>query len=594
MKRVGKRKGKTSLFHPSKIATAIEMAIKRDLGHLAITEVRPPWDPVRILANRQIKELLKKFNDPTKSTDHLEAATFEKFLKVNAHMGKFRDIKYPDADSRVQRGTRIEDKILIRARALMRMVLSDFTEEEWFLACKHGQGATVGVSFVDTSMEAKFQFPISLTPRVKPLLERYLVFDFQLKAAIVEHNGNSALPEQWYSFVEGSRATTVEKNCQIRRMIAVEPTGNMFFQQGLMALMYRRMKAVGLDVESLPDVHRVLARESSITAQKATIDWSSASDCMSIELLRYLLPPKWFGVVDQVRSPVMSIQGHPVNLNMASTMGNAVTFPLETLVFWTIAQATRLSMNAKTNALFPEWEDLRLCSVFGDDCIVPSKVAPVFMQMLSLHGFLVNDDKSFYGAGRFRESCGGDYHAGYDVRPFNLRSPTSARLSALEPWLYIIANSLQQKYITCFGELNYVYDKELWRLLTELFAKHQIKPKLVPSFYPEDSGLRMSGDIHRFIRHYGWDLSPVARSDQGALSFRYMRFVYTDRTRKSDGIRLADWLKRPKVTSFMKTLVEGQLPEHPWYSRRRVGGYVVARGLSAHWTLPRLDPGVRV
>jgi len=91
------------------------------------------------------------------------------------------------------------------------------------------------------------------------------------------------------------------------------------------------------------------------------------------------------------------------------------------------------------------------CSVFGDDCIVPTSIAANYITALEGVGFEVNDYKSFYGeTEKFRESCGGDYLAGHAVRPYTVRAPTSQKMSSLEPWLYIIFNSVITKYISHF------------------------------------------------------------------------------------------------------------------------------------------------
>jgi hypothetical protein len=190
----------------------------------------------------------------------------------------------------------------------------------------------------------------------------------------------------------------------------------------------------------------------------------------------------------------MSIGDVDVDLNMISTMGNAVTFPLETLVFWSLAHSTRLQLEG-TLSHFPEWEDRHLCSVFGDDCIVPSHMALDFIKVMESVGFICNEEKSFYADERFRESCGGDYLRGYDVRPFYLKSPSSNRMSALEPWLYIIGNRLISKYMLCFGKRNYVYDKELLRVLFGLFQKYNLEIKVVPMDFPDDAGLKISDDL---------------------------------------------------------------------------------------------------
>lgn len=571
-------RGKTlKIFNPDKIKTMICQALDRDL-RTASQEHGRKHDSVVLLTERLRAEYSKKYSSLLSNQDALVELTYSKFENVNEHMAKYRkDLTFPDLAVRPQSKYSDQDNILIRARALMHFVLTPFLDDEWFQYCKHGTGTSLGVSSTDTSLEAKSKFPISLTRRVEPLMESYLLFDSQLNSALLYFNEHNPIGLR-YEIVNGSRAATVEKNDQIRRMIAIEPTGNMFFQQGLMSMMYDRMRHVGLNVELLPQRHKRRALISSITSREATIDWSSASDCVSIELLRWLLPPKWFECCDMVRSPTINIDGDTVDLNMFSTMGNAVTFPLETLVFWTMAHATRLT-NGSTLATLPEWRDLDKCSVFGDDCILPSTDAPLFIEAMTKVGFIINEEKSFFDDKGFRESCGGDYLRGYDVRPCHIKAPTSIKASALEPWLYIIANSLTLKYISCFGSLNYIYDKELFRVIAKIFCDAGIVVKLVPPHYPDDSGLKMSFDIQRFNLHYpGVTYSQVSKNKHGSYRFLFCNFRYRDkRLERFDDLHYCSWLKSP-----------GGRRSPMWITRRN-GGYVVAKGTSVHWTFDGLN-----
>lgn len=583
------------LFCPNEIATMISLAVKRDLDPL-LHEYDGYECRESILARRQVDELRKKFVFDTSHKDLLDLKTFSKFEDVNKHIQNFNDPGlFPDPETRITSKTPYRDKVLLRARALVHHVLSDFDESEWFRACKHGPGSTIGVPFVDTSIERKFTFPITITETAKPFFERYLAFDFQLKEAIDNFNKHNPIGS-WYKVEDGSRATTVDKNQDIRRMIAVETTGNMYLQQGLMLLMYARLSKFGLDVKSLPTTHRKLACLSSISCKNATIDFSSASDCVSIELLRWLLPPKWFGLIFSLRSSYMTIQGRKVKLNMISTMGNAVTFPLETLVFWTLAHGVRLSQK-RGNSLFPEWEDLSLCSVFGDDCIVPSDCADPFMDVCKSVGFLVNEEKSFTGSVKFRESCGGDYHSGYNVRPFFLKSPSSDRLSALEPWLNIIWNSLLQKYILCFGEVSYIYDKAVFKLLADLGRKYKLRYKLVPSYFPDDAGIKLTYDLERWVDNYVIPLSPIKMSKHGTYSFQFCRFQYWKRQDRDDYIRYTIELRRKSLPDDVTAVSDVDYQEYtefpeirgePFhkYPIRKKGGYVVGKSLSSHWEVP--------
>jgi len=586
---------KPTLFDPGKIATAIHQAIKRDFA--SAQQMYALNDTSTLYAfNRQVNELLKKFVPPDDTREaSLESATYEKFLKVNDHMAGVNEklINYfPDHAARPGPSHTERENIHIRARALMHMVLSGFEYDEWFTECKNSAGSTLGVSYQDTSQERKFTFPMTVTKEAKPFLIGALDCDLELQAAVFNYNRYTPIGEV-FEEVEGSRATTVPKSTEINRFIAIEPTGNMYLQQGLMAMMYKRMSTVGLDVSSLPEKHKELARESSISCKNATIDWSSASDCSSPELLKWLLPRQWYMACETVRCRSTQINGETSTLNMFSSMGNATTFPIETLVFWTYAHAVRLTklVSRQSVRCLPEWEDLAAVSVFGDDCIVPSELASDYIDVITEVGYMVNDEKSYYGAEQFRESCGGDYLAGYDVRPFNLKAPHSTRKSALEAWLYIIANRLLKKYISYFGTTSYVYDKHLWRVLFALFRRNGFEVKLVPSFFPDDSGLKLSYDILRFQRHYRIKLSTIAVSNHGSVTFKALRFQYRKRLTRHDGIRMALWLKNPRfedhTISSQKFWQPKAVPSHHLIRpNRKVGGYVVAKGLTCHWHVP--------
>lgn len=472
-----------------------------------------------------------------------------------------------------------EEKVHLRARAIFHMVLGRLGLDEWFAACGNSSGTSLGVPYSDTSNDRKFTFPMTCTEGVITLFEACMRYNSQLYRAIEDFNSLNPIGST-YCLEEGSRATTVDKTDTKRRMICVEPTVNMYLQQGLMQLMYRKMSAFGLDVETLPSMHKLRARWSSVTGLEATIDWSSASDCVSIELLRWLLPPSWFEAVIKVRSPKAKILGQYVDMHMISTMGNAVTFPLETLVFWAYGHAVRLSKQT-TNTLFPEWKDRLAVSVFGDDCIVESVIANDFVEVMTDVGFIINSEKSCIGPMPFRESCGGDYLHGFNVRPYFLKAPPNTRKSSLEPWLYTVMNGLIKRYISYFGDLSYVYDKELFRLFSLLFSRYKLKLKLVPDFYPDDSGLKyMSQDIVRFANLYTFQLERITRSHQGTYTFNYCRFRYLQRVDRDQQLRYVLWLQKPVVQTPW-SLNEPQ----DTYPIRKKGGYVVAKGVTGHWSV---------
>lgn len=576
------KRQKRLLFDPVVIAKSMQQKIYRDFS--TASQMYGAGEASQsMLIDRSQNEFLKKFT--WGPTQHLEEITYSKFENVNEHMASFDDLTIEGLD--VRRSQRSHRTLaLYRAQWLMRSMLGDIGIEEWFQECRHSGGVSVGVPFRDTSVEAKFTYPISVTARAKTICNQYFAWDSCLAQAVEVFNDSHGHFGPKYEIVDGSRATTVPKTAKINRMIAVEPTGNMFLQQGLMAVLYKRLKAVGLDLATLPDTHKDLAREASISGRMATIDFSSASDCVSTGLLRFLLPPRWFRYLDTIRCTEVTINGEIVPLKMFSTMGNADTFPLETLVFWTLSQAV-LSIHQDPLAIsYIMPKGMRsLTSVFGDDCIVPTEIAEDFMSLCTSVGFIVNDKKSHYDKhDTFRESCGGDYLQGYPVRPYSLTAPTSNKASsALEPWLYKVLNGMLPMYIQCMGANRYLYSNSLLDYVFLLFKEHNLLVRVVPPNYPDDSGLRISEDLLRLVACYPEvKMSKVTYSKWGLYKFSFLRFKYREARRTSEDIHYYEWLKNP----FTSTWYEPDRPFEPWVDTKRVGGYVVAVGVTSGWTLP--------
>jgi hypothetical protein len=116
-----------------------------------------------------------------------------------------------------------------------------------------------------------------------------------------------------------------------------------------------------------------------------------------------------------------------LELNKFSTMGNACTFPVESLVFLTVALAATLFAEGRTQV--SAWDiksSYGHVSVFGDDIIVPKYAGEALNKALEFFEFRVNTDKSFSGIG-FRESCGVDAFRGVNVTPVYWKQPCDGR-----------------------------------------------------------------------------------------------------------------------------------------------------------------------
>lgn len=240
-------------------------------------------------------------------------------------------------------------------------------------------------------------------------------------------------------FVRGDRFTAVPKDCTKDRGITIQPSINTFYQLAFGSAMRSRLRAVGVNLNTAQDLHRRVARESSISGTYATIDLRQASDLLSSALVKLLIPDQWFTPLDDLRSPTTLVREGKVDkvvvLEKFSAMGNGYTFELETLVFLCVCMAI---MRRKGQKPLPGVNVF----VFGDDIIVPTEHARDVIAALRFLGFKTNEEKTFL-SGPFRESCGGDFFEGVDVRPFFLKELPS------EPQHYIaMANGIRRMGLT--------------------------------------------------------------------------------------------------------------------------------------------------
>lgn len=267
---------------------------------------------------------------------------------------------------------------------------------------RHGKGATYSDRGAYTTVPHKMSTEPTITPHAWPYHFQWLGTLWS-KAVAVSGKGPM--------YVQGNRFTTVPKDSEKDRGIAVEPSINIFYQLGYGRAIRHRLRAAGINLRLGQEIHKQVACEASISGALATMDLSNASDTVCSNLVKLLLPANWFESLNDLRSKKTLFQGRWHLLEKFSSMGNGFTFELETLVFATLILA-----------LDPTGDDLALGKnvyVYGDDIIVPTAYSKAVIAMLSFFGMSVNKRKTFVD-GPFRESCGGDYFLGVDVRPHHL------------------------------------------------------------------------------------------------------------------------------------------------------------------------------
>jgi len=213
-----------------------------------------------------------------------------------------------------------------------------------------------------------------------------------------------------YHIVSGNVMFTVPKTSEIDRCACKEPGLNMYLQKGIGDHLRRRLRSVGIDLSD-QTLNQRMAKAGSEGKGLATLDLSSASDTLSNALVYRLLPLDWFMLLDDCRSKVTLVNGEEHELSMFSSMGNAFTFELETLIFWALACACKCHLGVRGPV-----------TVYGDDIIVPNSAAGFIARVFDYVGFKVNPKKSYW-SGSFRESCGKHWYAATDVTPVYVREP---------------------------------------------------------------------------------------------------------------------------------------------------------------------------
>jgi hypothetical protein len=224
------------------------------------------------------------------------------------------------------------------------------------------------------------------------------------------------------------RVVTVPKTLKAPRVIAIEPLCMQYAQQGVLESLVGHLEGPDNPLRWLigfqdQEPNRRMALEGSLYGELATLDLSEASDRVSNQLVRELVAhwPNVAAAFDATRSRKADVLGKTYRLAKFASMGSALCFPVEAMVFATIifcgieealnCQLTKRKINSYA----------RRVRVYGDDIIVPTDFAEQVVGKLEDFGLRVNTGKSFW-TGKFRESCGREYYDGHDVSIVRVRS----------------------------------------------------------------------------------------------------------------------------------------------------------------------------
>jgi hypothetical protein len=226
-----------------------------------------------------------------------------------------------------------------------------------------------------------------------------------------------------------AKLISVLKNSTSRRTITVEPLLRQYLQQGLNTVLRESITECSIlrNCLALTDQskNQVLALEGSQNGKWATIDLKSASDLLSQKLVKSVFGhhTDFHQCLMDSRSPFVytgSSNDPDMALGKFAGMGNATTFPVQSICFAVVSIAAILhnwGIKPSTGSIR---RASRLVRVYGDDIIVHSDHAHQVVKWLHDVGLKVNVKKSFL-EGNFRESCGTEAYGGVDITPLYIR-----------------------------------------------------------------------------------------------------------------------------------------------------------------------------
>jgi hypothetical protein len=220
------------------------------------------------------------------------------------------------------------------------------------------------------------------------------------------------------TYFDYAKLDFVPKSISELRTIEIGPSLATLFQQAYDGFIRQKLNSHwGLDLRK-QDPNQRLAYVGSVMGEHqnspCTIDLSAASDRISYGIVAMLLPPSWVRTLARYRAKRVRCDefSSDIALEKFSSMGNALTFSLQTLIFGAVVRSVLRERGFEGS----NWR------VYGDDIIVPRRIYDFVVARLELFGFKINSSKSFSN-GNFRESCGADYLHGTNVRPLYIKEP---------------------------------------------------------------------------------------------------------------------------------------------------------------------------
>lgn len=258
---------------------------------------------------------------------------------------------------------------------------------------------------------------------------KYLTAKFpeKLRDALVRSN------EQLHPFISDfgtekiqnyvQECSVVPKNALVKRTIGKEQSGLMWAQQAIAEILVKTGNTtdwgrhINLNDQSASSK---AALQASADGVFATLDFSSASDYITVDLVEAVFP-KWLSnLLIAARSNTVTFEWddhgkkveHTLQVRKYAAMGSALCFPVESTIFACCCEVAARRSGGNTDFL-----------VYGDDTILECKYVENFKRICKDLHFKLNVDKSYSEETHsllFREACGMEAVNGFDITPVRL------------------------------------------------------------------------------------------------------------------------------------------------------------------------------
>jgi hypothetical protein len=316
------------------------------------------------------------------------------------------------------------------------------------------------------------------------------------------------------------RVVFVPKTQTSPRVIAIEPSHMQYMQQSIKDYVYTILENHPLTRHSIrftrQDVNQRLAYQASKDRRLATLDLKDASDRVHLHLVQRIF--KTSGLLEYLEDARSLHAELPNGTNMVlfkyASMGSALCFPVEAMVFYTLIQSAMHILDGRRPSSRSIRRYGKSIDIYGDDIIVPVEYADFVVNYLESYALKVNVNKSFK-ASAFRESCGADFYAGVPVNPVYARMVPHDDLRRWEADTVMSWNATADLF----------YQRGQWIVAQEIRdLLHRVVKRTIPRARKPGSGLFHLSFLFDTHCHYDSELhnwkqkrivfSPVKRKDR--------------------------------------------------------------------------------